>query len=237
MYFIYYRKLKSLVPEKIQIFIKKFIKKNFKINKIDKALAKYLNYKKGYFIEIGANDGINQSNTIYLENKLAWNGVLVEPIRNKFLELKKNRSQKNFFFNNACTSFSYKKKFVEMMYSDLMTTSDKLENDIDDPSKHAREGVIHLDKGIKIHKFSAKSERLNKILLTVNAPKLIDFFSLDVEGSEIEVLKGIDFSSYNFKYLLIETRNFKKISQFLFNRNYKMIEKITHHDYLFGFDG
>ena len=51
---------------------------------IDRKLANYLNYKKGFFIEVGANDGYNQSNTYYLEKILDWRGILVEPIPELF---------------------------------------------------------------------------------------------------------------------------------------------------------
>ena len=62
-----------------------------------------------------------------------------------------------------------------------------------------------------------------------------DFFSLDVEGAEIEVLKGIDFSLYNFKYILVETRSIENIKNYLESKKYNLIEKLSHHDYLFKF--
>ena len=74
---------------------------------------------------------------------------------------------------------------------------------------------------------------LNKILDLSDAPKIIDFLSLDVEGAEFAVLNGIDFNKYKFKYMMIECRNFKKINNFLKEKNYHFIEKLTHHDYLF----
>ena len=50
-----------------------------------------------------------------------------------------------------------------------------------------------------------------------------------------EVLKGIDFNKYNFEYFLIETKNLEIIN-FLKNKNYSFIKKLSHHDYLFKFN-
>ena len=57
--------------------------------------------------------------------------------------------------------------------------------------------------------------------------------SLDVEGAEIEVLKGINHDYYRFKYMVIESRDIEKISQYLQTVNYELVEKLSHHDYLF----
>ena len=82
---------------------------------------------------------------------------------------------------------------------------------------------------------SVNSTTLTKILDEVSAPKLIDFFSLDVEGFESQVIKGINFDKYNFKYFLIETRD-DEIINFLLNKNYVFLKKISHHDLLFKYN-
>ena len=46
----------------------------------DKKVLKYLPTAPGFFIEAGANDGLKQSNTFYLESRRGWRGLLVEPI-------------------------------------------------------------------------------------------------------------------------------------------------------------
>ena len=74
---------------------------------------------------------------------------------------------------------------------------------------------------------------LTEVLKKTNVPKLIDLFSLDVEGYEFEVLEGIDFENYKFKYFLIETNNFDKLNSYLIAKKYKFIDKLSNHDYLF----
>jgi len=84
-----------------------------------------------------------------------------------------------------------------------------------------------------IDKIQVKAKTLDKILIESNAPHEIDFLSLDVEGSEIQVLKGIDYSIFRFKYILVETRSFHLISSFLESNSYKYIQQLSEHDYLF----
>ena len=211
-------KFKGLFPVKLKTLIKKF--KTFNgYHNLDKKMLKYINYENGFYIECGANDGVNQSNTWYYEKKLNWQGLLIEPIYEVFAELKKNRSDKNFFYNKALRSFNYKKKNVELNFNsrDTLITSSKSNN-------------------IEDRKIKVKSKNLNSILNQIKAPKVIDFFSLDVEGDEFEVLNGINFNKYNFKYFLIECNQLKKLKKFLKKHNYKFIKKMSPgNDYLFKF--
>ena len=208
-------KIKGFIPLRIKTYLKKF--RNFNgYNELDIKMLDYINYKNGFFIECGANDGVNQSNTWYFEKKLNWHGILVEPVRNVFDQLKENRSKKNYFFNNILTSFANKKKFIKMIYNnkDTLVTKSKYEKN---------------NNSIYI---KAKPKTLNTILNKIKAPKEIDFFSLDVEGDELNVLKGINFKKYYFHYILIETNQFNKIKKLLKNE-YKFEAKLSDGDYLF----
>ena len=209
-------------------------KKYFGLNNLDLKLEKYLNYNNGFFIELGANDGISQSNTYYFEKNKNWNGVLIEPILHKYLELKKNRSIRNNFFCNACVSFNFKDKFVKLLYSNLMTIPTNLESDIENKFQHANHSNTIRKNKEEVIEFCSIAKTLDAIMIESQVPKTIDFLSLDVEGAEIEVLKGIDFKKYRFKYILVESRNIENICKFLNLQNYEVIEKLSHHDYLFS---
>jgi len=68
----------------------------------------------------------------------------------------------------------------------------------------------------------------------------IDFFSLDVEGFELNVLKGLNFYKYRPKFMLIEClneRNKDEIQSYLSNYSYRCIDKLSHRDYLFSHYG
>ena len=205
-------------------------------HELDKKLKKYLNYEKGFFVELGANDGIKQSNTFYFEKNLNWRGILVEPIKIKYLKCLKHRSSKNYFYNNACVGFNFKNERIKMIYSDLMSSIDD-KNIITkvNSKEHALEGRKYLLQNEKIEEFWVNTKTLNDIFIEVNSPKLIDFLSLDVEGSEMEVLNGIDFTVYNFKFILVESRDDDEIIKYLHNKNYGFLEKISKRDLIFKY--
>ena len=209
-------KVKGLLPVKFKTFLKKFKKFNG-YQELDKRMLEYINYRNGFYIECGANDGVNQSNTWYFEKQLGWKGLLIEPVESVFNQLKKNRSKGNYFIQKALRPINFKKKIIKLNLNegDTLTTRSNPDN------------IIR--KKIKVQTIN-----LDAILNKINAPKLIDFFSLDVEGDEFLVLKGINFKKYSFKYLLVECDKFHKLKKFLSNYNYKFIKKMSvGNDYLF----
>lgn len=227
-----YYTIQSLLRIPIPIFFKKYFKKYFGKNKLDQQIEKYLNYKNGFYIELGAHDGVTQSNTFYYEKKKNWNGILIEPTSHIFKKCKKNRSERNFFYNCACVSFDYKDEFIKLTYSNLKTFSDYLSKEVQ--KEYLDKPEIY--RGEKIFSFSAKAKTLNSILDDSKAPKIIDFLSLDTEGAEFEVLNGIDFNKYQFKFMLIETNFFLKLQKILINKKYKFLKKYNNNDYLFKYD-
>ena len=207
----------------------------FAHNSLDKKLKNYLNYNEGYFVELGANNGYSQSNTLYFEIKKNWNGILVEPSPNLYLKCFYFRnSQKNHIYCNACVDFSYNKKYVDMCYGDLMSTSESLFLDIPNRSNYNNLKLQSYGENHENLRFGSEAITLHKILKKSKAPKIIDFLSIDVEGAEFSVLGGIDFSKYNFKYILVESRVPKKVKSYLSLKGYKFLEKLSDHDLLFG---
>ena len=204
----------------------------FARNDIDIILEKLLPHRDGYYVELGAHDGALASNSYYFELKKNWRGILIEPSPNLFLKCLKRRSEDNQIYCNACVSFEYDKKYVDMIYSDSTTISNNLDLDIKDIEQHTK----HVPEKEQNFIFGAKSATLNSLLLKSNSPKLIDFLSLDVEGAELDVLKGIDFKMYNFKYMIIESRNIERTQKYLKNYDYDLKKEISAYDYLFSFN-
>jgi hypothetical protein len=114
-----------------------------------------------------------------------------------------------------------------------MSVSLGIETDLQDPYSHAKIGESFLKDDQKIFTFKAKARTLNALLKEAYSPNLIDLAVIDVEGAEIEVLKGINHDKYRFRYICVECRDIDKISIYLNKYGYILIEKITHHDYLF----
>ena len=81
---------------------------------LENALKEFLNFRNGFFIEVGAHDGIFQSNTLSLEKDLGWTGILIEPSISAYLDCVKNRPNSKCI-NTALTSFlKYEKKNLLM---------------------------------------------------------------------------------------------------------------------------
>lgn len=206
----------------------------FGLNGLDRKLEKYVDYDNGFYVELGANDGMTQSNSYYFELKRGWRGVLVEPSPHNYLACRELRGTKNSVHCNACVGFDYKEKFVEISYANLMSVSNGIELDLENVEKHLESAQRHLRVFEKAFIFGAVAKPLTRILDDSGAPALIDFLSLDVEGAEIEVLKGIDFEKYAFKFMLIECRDILRLERFLNQKNYKLVDKLSEHDFLFS---
>ena len=226
----FYYKLQSYLKLPIPIFFKKLFRVYHGNKQLDKKLLKYLNFDNGFYIDIGAYDGITQSNTFFYEKYKNWRGILIEPSKSKFLLCKKFRSKKNFFYNNACVSSRSKNKSIEMTYINLKSFSEEIV-----PKNFLKKHLKKYDllRGEKVFKYRIKTKTLSYILDNCRAPKIIDFFNLDTEGSEFEILNGINFKKYKFKYILIETNNFPKLKNYLHKKNFKFIKKFNYNDYLF----
>lgn len=225
------------MKQKIKALAKRLLQgKYFSLNQLDRKLEKYVDYDGGYFVELGANDGVTQSNSLYFEKYRNWRGVLVEPAPQNFLKCQQNRSLRNSIYCAACVSFDYSQEFVRIAYSNLMSTPVSLESDIPDPRAHAALGDRFLGGGETVFEFGALARTLNSLLLDAGAPTRIDFLSLDVEGAELEVLKGVDHQTFRFKYLLVECRDFSRLNSYLRNQGYSFVEKLSEQDYLFTAD-
>ncbi len=227
--------IKILPPFCIDIYrkFKNYNGRYFSLNDLDKKLEKYLPERGGFFVELGANDGVDQSNTLYFERYKGWNGVLVEPVLHNYFSCKENRSLKNKIFCNACVSFGYKEKFVPIAYANLMTTPLIEKSDISEKDKHLERGRNFLKSHEDVVVFGAAAKTLNDILIESGAPESIDLLSLDVEGAELEVLEGVDLAKFSFRYMCIECRDINRMCSYLHGHGYELVEKLSVHDYLF----
>jgi FkbM family methyltransferase len=194
---------------------------------IDTKLLNYLDYNNGFFIEVGANDGITQSNTLLLEQTKNWKGILIEPSTNVFEKCVKNRPNSKCY--NCALVAEESTIFIKGdFFGSLMSSVDG--------------GRLNSKNLVYV-----KSRTLTSILDECNINK-IDFFSLDVEGYELDILKGLDMNKYKPIYVLIEIyeKHKENIMQHMFSNDYELVCNLsdfnldnnpywdgTHNDYLF----
>ena len=197
---------------------------------LDKKLAKYLP-SQGVYLEVGANNGFSESNTYYLERLKGWTGILIEPIPELYRECVTERPNSKVF-NCALVSADYPENYVKMSYGHLMSL-------VKDSFEYPNVEAGHLKKaqeffGVTPYEVEVHARTLTSILDELKITE-IDFFSLDVEGYELNVLKGLDFNKYKPKYLLIEFLNDKvreEIEAYI-QDFYVYVNQLGNYDYLY----
>lgn len=136
---------------------------------------------EGYFVEFGATNGIELSNTYLLEKKYAWNGILCEPMKSFQNDLFFNRSS-NIDFNCVHTETGKTVNFYQVGMSGLSTIEEYAYND-----KHSEIRQNHTE-------YTVNTITLKDLLDKYSSPEYIDYLSIDTEGSEFDILNAYDFS-------------------------------------------
>jgi FkbM family methyltransferase len=179
--------------------------------------------KDGYFVDIGANDGVKFSNTKLLED-IGWNGVCVEPLPETFEKLKVNR-------NCIVCNYAISQKEGEIDFQQIFGEVEMLSGIVD---SYDERHVARIKTELELHGgerriIKVKSVPFSKLIDRHN----IDYLSIDVEGAEMEVLRSIDFSKHNITIISIENNyNSAYIPNFLSEKGYKCVS-IIGHDWFF----
>jgi FkbM family methyltransferase len=167
------------------------------------------NFKRGgFFVEFGATDGEKDSNTFILEKELGWQGILAEPARVWHSKLSSNRSSAISDLAVWATS-GQELLFHEDAELSTIDGFERLKHD-------ARSGVT----------YKVKTISLNDLLSSLNAPRFIDFLSVDTEGSEFEILSSLDWSKWSFGLICVEhngTEFRPQIFELMTQKGYKRI--------------
>ena len=184
-----------------------------------------LNKRNGIFIEFGACDGINISNTYYLEKYMDWTGILLEPAKSWHNEIKINRP--NCIIDFRCVS--NKSDDQVDFYENKEPALSSLNNNFFSKNSYKVKTISLNDVVVEyVEKLLKKSYEVNSI----------DFISIDTEGSEYEILKNFDLNKYAPKIIIVE-HNFdsiksKQLKELMESHNYlNVFPELTAYDYFF----
>ena len=161
----------------------------------------------GYFVEAGGADGLFLSNTLLLEREFGWTGLLVEPT-SAFEALKRNRP--NCACDNACLAGDYKTVTMVEIFDrgQAEISGDASENLLLSRAVGTAAPVDLAQEnshwGVARKQYLKQAEPLAAVLKRHDAPRQIDYLSLDVEGFEYEILRTFPFDQYRFGCLDIE---------------------------------
>jgi FkbM family methyltransferase len=179
-------------------------------------------FKNGFFVDVGAHDGVTINNTLYFERTNGWKGINIEPMSNVFEKLVVNRPESinikcavsnvdgsaEFYFNTGYTD----------MLSGLKETYD--------PRHLNRLKSENSQMGSKTSLVTVETKRLETIFDQYSV-KHINYLSIDVEGAELEVIKSIHFDKVFIDVIEFEN-NYNDTSipiiAYLEDKGYKMIQ-------------
>lgn len=174
-----------------------------------------------YFVEFGATDGVDLSNTFLLEREFGWDGLLIEPALVWQKALVSNRKC-NVDFRCVYKVSGEKIEFKES--ADAVYSTIRLFAKLD----------AHAIERENASEYLVETITLNDVLEEYQSPKKIDYLSIDTEGSELEILQSIDFSKWSFRVITVEHNYMPQREQIkeLLNRNgyIRVFEKYSHMD-------
>jgi len=149
--------------------------------------------RNGFFVEFGATDGVALSNTWLLEKYFDWNGLCAEPNPKFYRELVANR---DCTVADACIAGTSGHEVEFVLAAEFGGIADYAEADM-----HADKRSAYKACG---HSVMLTTISLDDFLEMHEAPRVIDYMSLDTEGNELDILESFPFQKWQIKYLTVE---------------------------------
>ncbi|MBV5325588.1 MAG: FkbM family methyltransferase [Rhodospirillaceae bacterium] len=149
--------------------------------------------RNGFFLDTGAADGITSSNTLLLERDYGWQGICVEPNTRLFAALRHNRQC--LCLPDCLDQHAAEVEFVEganllggirRCYPPMMWR------------------YVQRLYGQHPQSVRKRTRSIADVLRSSHAPPVIDYWSLDTEGSELVILRGFPFDQYRIRVLTVE---------------------------------
>ena len=186
----------------------------------------------GFFLDSGASDGVHGSNTLLLESDYGWTGICVEPNAEMFLRLVRARTC-------VCVNCCLYDRGGEVEFFEAAGVLGGIMAEYHPGLLQQARDMVDSQFGPGHQVTVAKPARTIRSLLREHgAPQVIDYWSLDTEGSELAILQSFPFDQYAVRVLTVEhngTPDRWRIRQLLESRGYRRVREMGIDDaYLLG---
>jgi len=195
-------------------------------------LIKYLDQKNGFFVQCGGNDGYSSDPTYFLEKFLNWTGIIIEPLPIYYL-CQRNR-KKSKVYNHAAVSFDYERDDISFFDCHGMSI---VKDSIPNQEEWLRSGELAQD--ITAREISVVAKPVQTAIddyFSDHPVRQIDLLVADVEGYELNVLKGLDFVKNSPIQIMVEIHTperKKDIDAYLKERGYQFVAELYTNDFLY----
>ncbi len=170
----------------------------------------------GVFLDVGCAWPIKYSNTYFLETKLGWSGIGVDALPEYAAEWKQDRPRSRFFQYLVTDHVAADQKFFRSEVAGISSTEQR---------------KVFSHRAVKSTEIEVPSITLTK-LLDENGVKHIDLLSLDIEGSELLALRGLDLERFQPGLICVEWFHAgrEKLQAYLAAHGYARIERYVAFD-------
>jgi FkbM family methyltransferase len=195
-------------------------------------LERYLDRAPGFFVEAGANDGFDQSNTYHLERQLGWTGLLVEPVP-ELAALAAAERPRSRVVTCALVASGDPRREVEIRYGGLRSVvAGAHGSEADDRAWVGPAFELGLEQAYSV---TVPARTLSSLLDEMQAPE-IDLLSLDVEGYEPQVLAGLDLERHAPRLALVEVMDddARERVEAVLGERYVAVERLSPFDVLYA---
>ena len=180
-------------------------------------------YKNGFFMDIGAHDGVSLNNTLYFEKNNNWTGVNVEPIKNVYDKLVENRPSSINLNCAVSDSDGTAQFYCNTGYTEMLSG---LKSNYDE--RHLGRLTRENRENNSITQIIDVETKRVETICDIHNIKHIHYLSIDVEGAEFNVIKSINFDKVFIDVIEFEN-NYDDISlpiiQYLESKNFVIIHK------------
>jgi FkbM family methyltransferase len=194
---------------------------------IEDRLVKHMPQRSGVFIEAGANDGVSQSNTYWLERFRGWTGLLIEPDPRLAGLCNWNRPKATTLNVALCADNSI---------TTLPFTTGDLMGYVTGHWNNAEHERYHREVAQRFNRYAAMTDlqvpaRTLSSLIDQSGYKQIDLLFFYLEGYEKEALRGLDLTKHRPRFIMIESEAIEPFRDVL-GDEYEFVENITPQDIL-----